>query len=305
MAQATREIRRRIKSVGNTKKITKAMELVSAAKMRKAVNHVLATRSYSRLAWQMLINLAEKTERKLHPLLQKRPFRKIGVIVITSNRGLCGSFNSQLLSTVLDYINKHKEQKVEVEMDLVLMGKKASELIFRHGHMAVAEFDKLDVTTRISEIRPLAKLVIDEYTKGKYDKIVIAYTDYISPLKQVPRVRQLLPLDREDELLGKVGVEKEDVDIALTHKLDYDYIFEPSPDKVLEALLPRMVEMQIYQAILESDASEHSARMLAMRNATEAAEDMIDDLTLAFNQARQAGITQEIAEISTSMVAIE
>ncbi|RJR31783.1 ATP synthase F1 subunit gamma [Candidatus Parcubacteria bacterium] len=304
MAGATREIRRRIKSVGNTKKITKAMELVSAAKMRKAVNNVLASRSYSKLAWDLLINLSEKTDPAKHPLLQRRELKRIGMIIVTSNRGLCGSFNSQLLSVAQDYITRHKAQKVEVELGLVLMGKKGSELVHRYGHTAIAEFDKMDVTTRLSEITPLSRLIIRQYLEGKYDRIVIAYTDYVSSLKQVPRVRQLLPLDREDELLGRVGVEKEDVQEALETIDEDGYIFEPGADVVLEELLSRMVEMQIYQAILESDASEHSARMLAMRNATDAANDMITDLTLAYNQARQSAITQEIAEISASTLAI-
>jgi len=300
MPQASREIKRRIKSINNTKKITKAMELVSAAKMRKAVNNVLASRSYSTLAWQTIVNLAERTDKSVHPLLHKRKVKKIAVIVVTSNRGLCGSFNSQLVSECVNFL---KEGSDKVKMDLILIGNKSKQLVYRYKLNAIAEFEKFDVTTKIEEIRPLAKLVIDEYKKGSYDKVVMAYTDYISSLRQVPKVRQLLPLERGDDTLGSIGEEISEE--TMKSEIDDEYIFEPTPDQVLEELLPRMVEIQIYQAILESDASEHSARMLAMRNATDAAAEMIDDLTLAYNQARQAGITQEIAEISTSMSVIE
>ncbi|MEW6611046.1 MAG: ATP synthase F1 subunit gamma [Patescibacteria group bacterium] len=315
-----REIRRRIKSIKSTRQVTRAMELVSAAKMRKAVANVLATRPYATLAWEVVQAIVGKTHTRYHALLEERgTVKKIGLILITSNRGLTGSFNTNIIDMARQYILQHRE-KVNVEADLVIMGRKGREAMVKHGHTTIAEFTKLDVNERVEEIRPLARLVIDEYVKGTYDRIVIAYTDFISSLVQKPRIKQLLPLMGEDPYLGTVG-KSEISNEALSHKAvgrkalerygtmadqeEDGYLFEPSPEVVLDAMLPRIVEMQLYQAILESNASEHSARMFAMRNATDAAGEMIDELTLLYNHDRQAGITREIAEISAGRIAIE
>ncbi|MBU0598479.1 ATP synthase F1 subunit gamma [Patescibacteria group bacterium] len=312
MPIATREIKRRIRSVTNTKKITKAMELVAAAKMRKAVNAVLATRSYANSAWDIVKSLSVKTDPSLHPLLQKRKqVKNVGLILITSNRGLCGSFNRDIIETVARYIRNHKSEHVDIEAEVFLMGSKGRDIMFKHGHKVVAEFAKLDVTTRISEISPIAKMVITDFINGKYDKISIAYTDYQSAIIQRSRVRKLLPIEREDRELGYVGdTYKDDLPDSRSEtetpglNADFEYLFEPSPDAVLEQMLNRLIELQVYQDILESNASEHSARMLAMRNATDAAGDMIDDLTLTFNQARQQAITSELADISAGSAAV-
>jgi len=307
MAQ-TRDIKRRIKSIGNTKKITKAMELVSAAKMRKAITAVLGTRTYANLSWDLLQRLSAKTDSKYHALLKDRPtVKKIGLVLITSNRGLCGSFNYQIINRTHEFIQRQKRE-VSLEADLVIMGKRGRDVMFKRGHTVIAEFNKLDITTAIEEIRPLAKLLISDYLNGKYDKIMIAYTDFISTLTQKPRLLQLLPLNHleEDKYLGQAKVEGMNIKAAEEKASEIDeYLFEPDPAKVLDELLPRMLEMQIYQAILESDASEHSARMVAMRNASEAATDMISGLTLAFNKARQASITAELADISGGRAAVE
>ena len=314
-----REIRRRIKSIKSTRQVTRAMEMVSAAKMRKAVANVLATRPYAALAWEVVQAIVEKTNSRYHALLEERgTIKKIGLILITSNRGLTGSFNTNIIEMARQYIFHHKE-KVNVEADLVIMGRKGREAMQKRGHTMIAEFTKLDVNERVEEIRPLARLVIDEYLKGTYDRIVIAYTDFVSSLVQKPRVKQLLPLTSDDPYLGAVGkVEAftrqnhantrqafEGVVEASEGAIEDGYLFEPSPKTVLEGLLPRIVEMQLYQAILGSNASEHSSRMFAMRNATDAAGEMIDELTLLYNHDRQAGITREIAEISAGRIAIE
>ncbi len=318
-----REIRRRIKSIKSTRQITKAMELVSAAKMRKAVANVLATRPYAALAWEVVQAIVEKTHTRYHALLEERgAVKKIGLILITSNRGLTGSFNTNIIEMARQYILHHKE-RVNVEADLVIMGRKGREAMQKRGHTMIAEFTKLDVNERVEEIRPLARLVIDEYLKGTYDRIVIAYTDFVSSLVQKPRIKQLLPLISDDPYLGSVGrrmqthsqrtrtqdeemSERMNASLMRMDAVEEDgYLFEPSPQTVLEGLLPRIVEMQLYQAILESNASEHSSRMFAMRNATDAAGEMIDELTLLYNHDRQAGITREIAEISAGRIAIE
>lgn len=300
MASSFREIKRRIRSIQNTKKITKAMELVSAAKMRKAVEQVLATRDYANLAWQMLIDLSQKVNPKHHALLQAREVKKIGLILISSNRGLCGAFNQNLVRLASEYIISQRQDNIVIEA--VTLGKKGRSLT-RQGISLVADFDKLDVTTSVKDVLPMASMMIDEYTKGTYDKVVVIYTDYISSLKQVPRLKQILPIVEADHYLGKVEIDKKENNKVIL--ADYDFIYEPTPAVVLDYLLPRLMEMQIYQAVLESDASEHSARMMSMRNATEAAGDMIDNLTLVYNQARQSAITAELADISGGRLALE
>lgn len=276
------------------------MELVSAAKMNKAVNQVLATRPYAQTAWNILVDLAAKTDPKFHPLLQRKKVEKIGLVLITSNRGLAGSFNVQIIQTAYKFIKSQKEEGKKVY--LITLGKKGQKEVLKWGEEILADFPKHDVVTHLGQIMPLASYLIQEYIKGSFDQVVIAYTDFVSSLKQIPRVRQILPITREDKLLGYV--EKEEIKPE-EFETELEYLFEPSPDEVLKILLRRLVEVQIYQAILESNASEHAARMMAMRNATEAAEDLVQELTLAYNQARQAAITKELAEISAGKAALE
>lgn len=298
MAQ-TREIRRRIKSVTNTRKITKAMELVAAAKMRRAVAAVLSTRPYAEAAWALLQNLSASTDPALHALLLRRePVRSMLALLITSNRGLVGSFNARMLAALSTYGSRVMTK--ERSMDLVLLGKKG-EALTRGGAFSVfAAFSKEDVIMEVTSILPIARMLMTEYTKGTYDRIVVAYMDFASTLRQEPRVRQLLPIERADPSLGAT-----DRDRMGAASVTLEYLFEPSPDAVLEIILARLVEMQVYQSVLESNASEHASRMMAMRSASDAASDLIDDLTLTYNQARQAAITKEIAEISAGRAAIE
>lgn len=322
MAVSTRLIRHRIKSVGNTKKITKAMELVSASKMRRAVNSVLSSRAYATLAWETLMALSKLTDSSLHPLLARREqVKKILVILIASDRGLCGGFNAQVLREAvkkIKFLESVEGQKPQIEF--VTLGKKGQDAAKRFGWKVVATFNGLTAVPSAEALRPVATMAIDDFKKTVYDKVFIAYTDFISSLKQAPRFREILPFTKIDDLAEKIKVNKgqaplQDISeeeitekhFALDENLlySYQYVFEPSPAIVLEAILPRLVEVQIYQALLESSASEHSARMMAMKNATEAANDMIDDLTFTFNQARQAVITREIAEISAGKAALE
>jgi F-type H+-transporting ATPase subunit gamma len=299
MAVNTKTIKRRIKSVGNTRKITKAMEMISAVKMRRAVANVLSTRGYSNFAWEMLTEIASKTDVSLHPLLAKRDIKKVGVILITGNRGLAGGFSSRLLQSVNDFISSQK--KANCDVDILLTGKQGRKIRLKYGHNVTAEFEKMDLTSKVDEVLPMARLAIKEYTEGKYDLVVVAYTDFISALKQVPRLKQILPLENKaDEMLGQTTPQA-----AISAPLKLGYKFEPDPVAVLDLLLPRLVEMQIYQAILESDASEHSARMLAMRNASDSAKEIIKELNYSFNKARQSAITQEISEIVGGASALE
>ena len=322
MALSTKAINRRIKSVKNTKKITKAMEMVAAAKMRKSVEAALQTRTYAQLAWELLVNISQK-EKHTVPLLTARPVSKMLVVLITSNRGLCGSFNAGIIKKLAkqlqdpQHIARHKgdEENTEVAeenitIDLISIGKKGAEFAKREGYNLVAAFTDLPDTPSLADILPVTTLCIGAYQKEEYDKVVVAYTDYKSVVVQNPKLRQVLPVsehDLEDMIhdLGKHGDGGKVKSEKVVAQNMSEYLFEPSKTEVLTEILPHLVETQVLQALLESSASEHSARMMAMRNASESATDMIAELTLRFNKARQAGITQEIAEISSGAAALE
>lgn len=310
MPAATRDIQRRLRSVKSTKKITKAMELVSSAKMRRAIQAVTATRPYAEQAWEMLINLAQATDPSLHALLQERPQPKsIGVVLIATNRGLVGGFNTTVINMVHDYVAKLQGSSI-ADIDIVLMGRKGRTIFVKHGHTVGAEFEKHDAVAHAKDVQPMAQLVINGFINGQYDRVVVAYMDYVSTILQKPRIRQILPLSYSAFHDGSVGLidpaERQQIERQLTvDRQSFEYAFEPSPDEVVEALFPRMVEMQIYRAVLESNAAEHAARMVAMKNASDAAGELIDDLTLSFNQARQASITQDLSEISAGRAALE
>ncbi len=304
MALLTRKIKRQIHSIKSTQKITKAMELVSASKMRKAINAVLASRPYSKLAWQMVNTLSQGTSHDLHELLKPRePLKGVGVVLISANRGLCGVFNQQVMREALKFVSSQRSNPQVTAVEFITLGRKGALQSVKSGQLVSADFAKPDVVTDISEIASIAKIIIQRYLEGQFDKVVLIYTDFINSLKQRPTVRQLLPLAKDaDSHLGQIGENSNDLN---QNELVTEYLFEPSADYVLDHFLPRLIEVQIYQAILESNASEHSARMVAMKNASEAASDLINDLTLNFNKARQAGITQEISEISVSKAALE
>ena len=299
MAVNTKAIKRRLKSVGSTKKITKAMEMVAAAKMRKAVSAALDTRTYATLAWDLLVHLSQG-EKTLIPLLEARPVNKILVIMITSNRGLCGSFNANIIRKSAEQLKKQKEI-----IDVIGIGKKGADFAKKMGYSLTASFTNLSDTPNLNDALPISKMIIDDYENKVYDKVIVAYTDFKSTITQVAKLRQVLPVSEVDleEMVNEI-VELESKKMPVKVELA-DYLFEPNKLDVLKIILPRLVEMLIYQAMLESSASEHSARMVAMRSASDAAEDMIKELNLNFNKARQAGITQEIAEIAGGAAALE
>lgn len=300
----TRDIQRRIKSVNNTKKITRAMEMVAATKMRKATEAVLRTRAYADLSWRIALSLAAngKNGETVHPLLaQREKVKKVALILFSSNRGLCGSYNSAVLNKAEQSIQKHEKQ-TGADIDFFLVGKKGGAVYRYFGHNIAAEFKKEDTIAGQEASAPIAALAVGGFLNGDYDKILIAYTDYVSALKQVPRVKQILPitLDAPDEYLGFTESFQRGAVLPSTT----EFLFEPSPATVLEEMLPRLVAMQIYQAMLEANASEHSARMAAMHQATAAAGDMAAELTQYYNKSRQAAITAEIAEIAAGADAI-
>ena len=312
----TKEISRRLRSIKNTQKITKAMEMVAAAKMRKATEAVLKTRTYANLSWMTVLNIANSSNasKHLHPLLVKRKdIKRVCLVLISSNRGLCGGFNSAVVTKAKQSIEKHGN----LPTDVILVGKRGISIYSKYKHPIIAEFDKSDSVVSISEIRPIIKMIIDSYLDGSYDKILVAYTDYVNAVKQIPRVKQILPveLDVEDEYLGIVGqdekvgttkdyISKKESKYLSSSGAPYIFKYEPNSDEVLFKIIPRLLEVQLLQAILESNASEHSARMTAMNQANQAASDLSEELQLLFNKARQASITAEIAEISAGANAL-
>jgi F-type H+-transporting ATPase subunit gamma len=275
-----REIRRRIRSVQGTAKITKAMELVAASKMRRAQQSALAGRPYAeRLSW-VLADLAETLpsmeETALHPLLQRREPKATGILLVTPNRGLCGglpgSLNRRTSSLLLD---------LGMPAHLVAVGRKGRDFFRRTNVSLRAEFTELGDYPEYLDILPIARVVIDDYLNQVYDQVFLVYPFFVNTMTQEPHVAQILPVEPPKE--------------AATQAVDY--IYEPGREAVLAELLPRYIEMQVYAAILEGIASEQSARMVAMRNATDAAEEMIQDLTLTYNKARQEQITKELLDI--------
>jgi F-type H+-transporting ATPase subunit gamma len=292
MPQSTREIRRRIKSVKNIGQITKAMELVSASKMRKAQVSAFASRPYAQLSSELLKGLLGKVSPAAHPLLERAlpeysrvaPQHKALVILITSDKGLAGSLNTNAIAKGLKVIRDEGAGKV----DFIAVGKKGADALRRTKQNVAAVFPGKDRGITQADAKPIAKIAIDDFLNFTYDKVYVVYTHFISTLLQKPEILQILPL-----------VEKAAAPDAI------EYEFEPSTDEVLDQLIYRYIGFAIYQCWTEAVASEHSARMVAMRNANQSASDLIDELTLSANQARQAGITRELSEISAAKIAME
>ncbi len=274
------------------------MELVAASKMRKAVNAVLGTRPYAKLAWSTISAIGAHVDTSLHPLLRKHEeVKRVLLILITSDRGLAGGFNTNILRKTREEI---RSLGSDVELQTICIGKRGGDAMRRMKLPIMASFVEITNNTTFEEVLPIGRLVIDEYTKESYDRVLVAYTDFVSAITQKPLIMQLLPLGGEVEKVDEV-----DSASGGSLRLASEFTFEPSPETVLNQMLPRLVETMVYQAVLESAASEHSSRMMAMRSASDAAGDMISDLSFTYNQARQAGITQEIAEISSGKAALE
>lgn len=304
MARSLRDIRRKMKAIKSTRQVTKAMELVSASKMRRAVQNAQTLREYALMAWSILRRLT--TNESQHPFMQPRPTGKVLAVVFTSDRGLCGSLNAQLLRAVGTYAQSVKGLKDFQSLDFVAVGRKGQQYLARNGLNVVAAFPALSNHPTFKDVLPITRMAIDGYKDGTYDHIVLVYADFVSALLQEPVVKVLLPFSTTelrgmiDSLLPSSRKPKTDEEGAP----ESEFLFEPSPEEVLSTVLPQLTEMQVYQAVLEAAASEHSARMVAMRNATDNASDILDDLTLTYNQTRQANITGELAELSAAAAAM-
>jgi F-type H+-transporting ATPase subunit gamma len=287
MAVSARLIRSRIKSVSNTKKITKAMELVSAAKMRRAVAAATAARRYAALGADLLRDLSSLGATVDHPFFRMAAkTEKVLMIVIGSDRGLCGGYNVSLMRAVDAAVGKL------AQVDFVCAGRHVELALRRANRNIIASFPGLTNAPRAAAVRPIVTLAETEFVSGSYDAVYLVSTNYISALRQTPDVKTLLPLAANP------------VEIS-PRQVSADGLFEPTPAAVLEYTLPRFIEAMAYQAVLEAAASEHSARMMSMRSASDAASDMITDYTFTLNQARQSAITSEIAEISAGRAALE
>lgn len=299
----TKEVKRRIKSVKNTKKITKAMELVAASKMKRAVSRTLASRMYASYSWELLSSLAESIQELKHPFFtENKKATKTLYIIISSNRGLCGGYNSQVIKRA---INAFKKEDDKFGIDILAIGKKGDIAMRRVGMNVVISFTDLPDIINIVDIAPISEFVRAEYKKGVYKEIFVVYTDYISALTQKPKRKKLFPISRFElkESIESIGDLSSKETLSLKVKKN-QYLFEGGANMLIDSLADKLIRMQIYQTLLESNASEQSARMLAMKNAGDAAGEMIDDLTLVFNKARQANITREISEISAGMASV-
>lgn len=292
-----REIQKRIRGVKNIAQITRALEAVSASKVRRAQARVLASRAFSEKAWEILLNIQRVSVHgePLHPLLTRRDeVQNVMIFLITADRGLAGGYNANITRAAMRFADRLKQP-----VQFVTIGRKGRDSLIRQGRHVVAQFSDLPTDTGIADIAPAARLAMNAFLSGEVDHVYIAYTDFINTLTQRPAVITWPPL-----MSGLENVELVAAEFSGNNRhtpdlngsaLDYEY--EPSPEAVLDEIVPRFAELQLYQAVLESQASEHSARMVAMRNASENAVAFSADLTLLYNKARQAAITAEILDI--------
>jgi len=288
MASA-RDIQRRRRSVKNVAKVTGALQTVAASRVRRAQSQALATRAYANAAMDILNDIAAHTSGEAtHRLLDPRAeIKAIGVVLITSDRGLAGPYNSNVVRTAYDF-----EKKQTAPVRFITVGRKGRDLMLRRGSNIVAEFSDLPPVPSIMDITAITRLAVDEFDKHSVDEVYLIYTRFINMLRQDPIVQRLLPLQPI-----KVTERKSAMQTGSSVAAGAVFTYEPDPEAILNEILPRFTELQLFQALLESLASEHSARMVAMRNATENANGLVDELTLAYNKARQLAITSEILDI--------
>ncbi|EKD90622.1 MAG: ATP synthase gamma chain [uncultured bacterium] len=303
----TRELRRRIKSVKNTAQITKAMQMVAATKMRRAQSQALSGRPYSQTLNQALTQLLPRIESGLHPLLQSNDASKNGIILLSTDKGLAGALNTNLFRAALNFSKDHKD------IDFFTQGKKARQFAAKLGKNLVADFENPDTVTFRQAIQ-ISKVVVDPFLKGELKEVYLIYPDFVSTLRQEPKVIKLLPIDIE-ALKSFINIQLENTAhprgeskvISKDHLGGghQDFLFEPNLNDLLDFILIHFIQTKIYQALLETKASEHSARMMAMQNATENAKELVGDLTLSYNQTRQESITRELLEITSALAALE
>jgi len=286
----TRDIRHRIKSIRNTAQITKAMQMVAASKMRKAQQHALAGRPYAALMNKVLVSLQKRTNPRSHPLLEVRPLKKELVLILSTDKGLCGALNTNLF--------REAANVDQTKTAFVVSGKKARQFIARTKRELLADFELKDSPSFV-ESKPLSKFCLEKFLRREVDKVSVLFTHFINTISQRAVVQTLLPICSFDLPRGAITEQaNQDLDPML------GYVFEPKAEELLGVVLPYYIQFQVFQMILDARASEHSARMVAMKNATDNAEQFIKDLTLEYNKMRQAGITTELLEIATAQMAL-
>ncbi|KTD44880.1 F0F1 ATP synthase subunit gamma [Legionella quateirensis] len=277
-----KEIRSKISSINKTRKITRAMEMVAASKMRKTQERMRASKPYANKIYDVVKHIARANSEYRHPFMTEREIKRMGIIVVTTDRGLCGGLNANLLREAVRNIRNWKEQGNEV--DIAVIGRKGQAFFKRVGGNILGSVEHLGDTPGINEFIGIVKIMIDAYYNGTIDSLHIVYNEFVNTMTQKPLVKQLLPLPKSDEDTSTMG-----------HH--WDYIYEPDAKDLLDDLLERYIELQVYQAVVENVACEQAAKMIAMKSATDNAGDLIKEFQLAYNKARQAAITQELAEI--------
>ena len=295
---STRELKRRIKSIKNIAQVTRAMQMVAASRMHRAQDQALASRPYANKAWEILTHLAvqQGDVQQLHPLLTWRvPVENVAIILITADRGLAGAYNANMLRATLRFMAENDWRDAR----LITVGRKGRDFMARYGRNVVAEFSDLPAQPTALDIAPIARVAMQGFLDGDYDEVYLSYSRFINTLQQNPTVRLLLPI-HSGTIEGKVMSRH----LTETRTMLPEYIYEPDPAILLDRILPRFTELQIYQAVLEALASEHSARMVAMRNATSNANDLSNSLTLTYNKMRQNAITKEMIDIASGAEAL-
>jgi F-type H+-transporting ATPase subunit gamma len=283
-----KEIKTQIASIGSTRKITSAMEMVAASKMRKAQDRMQSSRPYARSIRGVIQHLAKSNPEYKHLYMLEREVKRVGYIIVTSDRGLCGGLNVNVFKKAVQSMKEFNDRGVEV--DVCALGSKAITFFKSYGGNVVAAKNQLGDTPEIADLIGSVKLMLDSFAEGKLDRLYIVGNEFVNTMTQTPFVEQVLPLKAEDD------------DKLMNHH--WDYLYEPDAKVLLESLLRRYVESQVYQAVVENNACEQAARMLAMKNATDNAGDLIDELQMVYNKARQAAITQEISEIVSGAAAV-
>jgi F-type H+-transporting ATPase subunit gamma len=286
----TQDIRRRIKSIRNTAQITKAMQMVAASKMRRAQQQALSGRPYAELMNKVLVSLQRRTDPRLHPLLEIRPLKRELVLIMSTDKGLAGALNTNLFREAANFDS--------VKAVFVVTGKKARQFIARTKRELLADFELKDAPSFV-ETKPISKFCMEKFLNREVDKVSVLYTHFINTINQRPVVQTLLPISGFD-----LPQKDEGADTNQSADPMIGYIFEPNAETVLDVMLPYYLQYQVFQMILDARASEHSARMVAMKNATDNANEFIKDLTLEYNKMRQASITTELLEIATAQMAV-
>ncbi len=284
---AGKDIRNQIGSIKSTQKITSAMEMVAASKMRKAQERMRATRPYAEKMRQVIGHISKSNKDYVHPFMREREVKRVGYIVISSDRGLCGGLNGNAFKLLVREMKQWKQEGVEI--DLCAIGQKGASFFRSYGGNVVAALTHLGDNPSSEKLIGNVKVMLDAFEDGTIDRLYVIYNEFVNTMTQTPKSEQLLPLP-------------EGLDEEVGHQ--WDYIYEPDSRPILDGLLPRYIESQVYQGVVENLACEQAARMIAMKSATDNAGDIIDELQLAYNKARQAAITQEISEIVSGAASV-